>query len=76
MQLHARELKLLLERVPNDAKIVYQRIEDTYFENNNWESIKMEWQQYPGDRLETEYIRAFQAYYLKEENLVVIDAHH
>jgi hypothetical protein len=42
----AGTLKKILEGVPDNAKVVYQRIEDAYFKEHGWDPVKI-----PGEKL-------------------------
>lgn len=38
------QLRKNLESLPDNAPVFYQRIEDSYFENNNWKTQKFVWE--------------------------------
>lgn len=69
-----KELKEILNNVPDDAIVSYQRIEDSYFDtpDNGWETREVAWEKdWP-----TNVIDAFAAYYDKSTNTFVIHAHY
>jgi hypothetical protein len=75
LKLNAGDLKEALKDVHDSAKILYQRIEDSYFEENHWTTKKIEWEQ--GNICE--YIEAFSAYSRKDEkgkDVFIINAHY
>lgn len=70
--LTVKELKNIIKDLPDDTKVYYQRIEDFYFEGGGWETESMQWE----FGKTTECIRAFAAYYIKENNSLIIHAHY
>ncbi|MEO6303962.1 MAG: hypothetical protein ABIP51_12400 [Bacteroidia bacterium] len=56
-----------LNKLPDDAKILVQRIEDFYFENNNWETINKE---------ESKYIVAWCPVKYKDDENLYLDCHY
>jgi len=64
------ELKKKLENLPDDMPVLYQRIEDQYFQAG-WKAVELEWDYHEM----SEYIPAFCAYKHKE-GFFVIDAHY
>jgi len=42
--LTAGELRKQLESVSDDAPILYQRIEDKYFDNHTWKTVSLTWE--------------------------------
>ena len=78
--LTADVLKEVLEHVPDDAKVYYERIEDVYFEENGWKNewlMDDEWfdRANPDSKGEN-WINAFGIFYNKEENALKITAHY
>lgn len=65
------DLKKRLENLPDDMPVMYQRIEDMYFETGGWKAVEMEWDYHEV----SEYIPAWHAYKHKE-GFFVIDAHY
>ena len=74
MYLTVGELKKALKDVPDnadDAIVLYQRIEDAYFEKHHWKGKKLKFE----DGF-SEYIEAFSAYYKPKQKVFVINAHY
>ena len=73
MKYTVKELKKYLESVPDDYEVVYERIEDIYFNKHGWDSsvIKVE-----SDEMTSEMIPAFQAYVWHDYKILVITAHY
>jgi hypothetical protein len=75
-----KDLKEYLKDVPDDYEVVYERIEDVYFEKHNWitidtmEQIKTngEWKDY----LPHSFISTFSCYQWPEHKLCCITAHY
>lgn len=67
------ELKRILEYVPDDMPVYYQRIEDWYFDpkTGSWDTVELKW-----ENEKTESIRAFGAYVDDENNAFLIHAHY
>jgi hypothetical protein len=65
-------LKKTLENVPDDTKVYYQRIEDFYFNENDWKMKYMRWENYEM----SEYIRTFSAYKHPDTGDFVLNAHY
>lgn len=65
------QLREKMKDLPDDMPVLYQRIEDMYFETGGWKAVDLEW-----DFHETsEYIPAWTAYKHKE-GFLCIDAHY
>lgn len=62
------QLKEFLYKLPADGKVYYQRIEDKYFTENNWEAKPMpsEWEGH-----NDQYIPAFTHVDYKDGNLYI-----
>jgi len=71
MYLKAKDLRKALENVPDDVDVMYQRIEDVYFEKHGWEPVPMLFENDDSD-----YIPAFSAYLHRDKNIFVINAHY
>lgn len=67
------DLRKKLEGVPDNIPVLYQRIEDRYFDNGNWTTERYQQNSYDGPQ---NYIRAFASYYIEEGNVFVIEAHY
>ena len=65
-------LKEKLKGLPDDMPVMYQRIEDVYFEKHNWTSVEMRWE----GAETTEYIPVFTARKHWDNDVFVIDAHY
>jgi hypothetical protein len=65
------QLRERLAKLPQDAKVYYERIEDSYF-IDNWKTKPMLW---VNDDMD-EWIYAFQCRYNAKENAVCITAHY
>ena len=78
MNLYALKLKEILNKVPNDAKIYIQRIEDVYFDKHGWEPILIPDVNYPATDFcsPDQFIEATFAVYNKEKNILLIYAHY
>jgi hypothetical protein len=56
MKMHTLTIGQLQEVIkrsglPDDTPVVYERIEDAYFDNHNWKTVDVDWEVYPwGDR--------------------------
>ena len=75
MYLTAKELKETLKDLPDDALILYQRIDDIYFDLHKWETESIRWEE---NEL-CEYRQAFSAYQRvdkKGEKGLIINAHY
>ena len=75
MFMTVKDLKKALENVPDDCLVVYQRIEDIYFEENGWlaKAIELSWE----ENINSLYIPAFSAYqHHKDKDIFVINAHY
>jgi hypothetical protein len=57
--------------IPDDAKVFYQRIEDTYFQNCGWTTVEKPW-----DDTTSQYIRAWGCIKFKNDGNLYIDAHY
>jgi len=66
-------LRKVLESLPDDMPVYYQRIEDFYFQNHNWTTTRMLFE--PPDNY-SDYVRAFTALKHWHENAFVINAHY
>ena len=75
MKLTVGQLKRWIKehKIPDDANVYYQRIEDVYFERHGWNTIKRPWN---GGETETEYIEAFGCYKFKDDSNLYINAHY
>ena len=78
MNLYSLKLKEILNKVPNDAKIYIQRIEDVYFDKHGWEPILIPDVNYPATDFcsPDQFIEATFAVYNKEKNILLIYAHY
>lgn len=65
-------LRKAMEGLPDDAPVVYQRIEDVYFETHSWTTVAR-----PSHDVEgmTSYIRAYWAG-TRGEQVLFLDAHY
>ena len=72
--LTAGQLKKLLENVPDDARILYERIEDVYFKEHGWNNVVVEKPNgiYPDEK--DQYIPAFCAFFYNGN--VYVTAHY
>jgi len=70
--LTAGQLKAALKNIPDDAIVLYQRIEDMYFENHGWEPIELRWE----EAGISDYIPVFSCYKHPDENVFVLNAHY
>lgn len=73
MNLTVKELLDFIKEhnIPMEAEVLYQRIEDFYFENNNWTTIEKKQDGHP-----TFYIPAFCPLKYSNDNNLYIDAHY
>lgn len=76
MKYTVKNLKKALETVPDDYEVVYERIEDIYFEEHEWDKsvIKVPNDIYPNTF--SEMIPAFTAYVWHEYKILIITAHY
>jgi len=82
--MNVKDLKKILENIPDNAEIVYERIEDEYFDEHGWEPIKLltdpwfnrKFNVDSEDVEESDWIGAGDAFYNKEENKFKITAHY
>jgi len=73
-----KRLKRILERVPDDAQIFYERIEDKYFESHGWSTNEFEslLSFLPGHENDTaEYLDIENIWYNEEKNVILITSH-
>jgi len=71
-------------KIPKDAKIYIERVEDIYFDKHGWKPIKLEndnWadRAFPDQSSENEkgdWIEAYDIFYNAEENAVKITPHY
>lgn len=64
------ELQDMIKRsgLPENTPVVYERIEDAYFENHNWHTVDVDWEIHPwGHRDEIENPDDFDFRYTTEE---------
>jgi hypothetical protein len=83
--LTAGQLRAVLDSVPDDAKVYYERIEDEYFDSHGWVAVPLAndaWYERAGFECEEdhpefpgEWIEVYEAFYNKEENALKITAH-
>jgi hypothetical protein len=74
--LTAGQLRELLKDVSDDCPVLYQRIEDKYFEYYHWHTISLTWEQ---EDEYSEYILSFSAHKHKAADgreVFVINAHY
>lgn len=76
--LTVKDMRLALEGVPDDAPVLYQRIEDKFFDtpNNGWETVSLIWER---DHQYSEYIPAFSSHKHKTadgRDVFVVNAHY
>jgi hypothetical protein len=80
MQMTVAELREIIESLPDDMPVGYQRIEDEYFEPKRWTTETVVWEAWPGREVEyTEWIGAFSAFVttnLKGEKMLMVHAHY
>lgn len=67
------ELRRAMRDLPDDAPVVYQRIEDTYFTQDGWQTVDRPSLDVPTQT--TGYIRAYWAG-SRGERVLFIDAHY
>lgn len=70
------ELRARLEGVPDDALVLYQRIEDVYFETHGWKTVSLVWER---EDEYSEYVPSFSAYKTTAADgraVFVINAHY
>lgn len=70
------DIRKAIENLPDDAPVFYQRIEDTYFNDHNWDTYRFPWE-YPKEY--SKYILAFSAYDQETADgrkVLVINAHY
>ncbi len=67
------QLKKATESVPDTTPVLYQRIEDVYFQNHGWATYEME-----SEHLDnmSEYVLSWSAYWHHKKNAFVIEAHY
>jgi len=78
MQFTVKDLKDKLKKVPDDAVVNIERVEDIYFNtpDNGWETTRHEFiPSEPGLEC-TDYFPAFSSFYAKKTNNLVIVAHY
>tara|TARA_B100001245_G_C22893021_1_gene430416 strand:+ start:1486 stop:1725 length:240 start_codon:yes stop_codon:yes gene_type:complete len=68
-------LRAVIEDMPDETKVYYERIQDAYFDEYEWKPDKLIRTDYtePEDNMNDEYIRAFCAF--KEGGDLHITAH-
>ena len=66
------KLKEALKNVPDDTPVMYQRIEDVYFQTHGWTTVTLPWD----FDSSTEYIQSWWAGYLEKDKIFVIEAHY
>lgn len=66
------QLRKAMEGLPDDAPVVYQRIEDVYFEKHGWETVDRPDLDAPG---QTSYIRAW-CVCRRGEDVLFLDGHY
>ena len=72
MELTVGKLKEYIKNLPDDSKVFIERIEDFYFENNNWTTkSKDNW-----DGNKSEWIDAFSVVKYDKDNNLYIGAHY
>ena len=59
-------------KIPDDAKVFYQRIGDVYFKKHGWETIEKDWDA----DIKSEYILTFGPRKYKDDPNLYIDAHY
>lgn len=66
-------LREAIKDLPDDAPVLYERIEDVYFDKHGWKAeLKPgEFPEYP-----SQYIRAFTSVKYKEDDALYITAHY
>lgn len=70
--LTAGSLRAMLDSVPDDASVYYQRIEDSYFDEGSWRTVER-----PGENgWADQYVRAFCVITYKGDNAIYITAHY
>jgi hypothetical protein len=68
-------LKKYLEEYPDDALVVSQRVEDSYYENHGWETLKRPDPLYP--EFETEYTAVWgPVIYRDDKDVFYLDLHY
>lgn len=68
-------LKEYLESYPDDALVVSQRVEDSYYENHGWETLKRPDALYP--EFETEYTPVWGPILYKDDrDVFYLDLHY
>lgn len=67
------QLRKAMEGLPDDAPVVYQRIEDFYFERHGWKTVDRRSLDVPEQQ--TNYIRAYWAG-TRGEKVLFLDAHY
>jgi hypothetical protein len=72
----AGELKQMLYAVPDDYQVVYQRIEDVYFEEHGWDKSVIKTPSDVHCGIDNDMIPAFQAFQWPEFKILVITAHY
>lgn len=78
MHLTVAQLKEILEDLPDDTKIIYERIPDVYFNERGWDSISIHsktpvW--YSSELEEIECIPVIEVYFSEDDHLV-LSAHY
>ncbi len=69
-------LREALKNVPDDMPLLYQRIEDVYFDQHGWEAHRLLWERTgAGDSL-SDYVPVFSAYRHPEDAVFVLNAHY
>jgi len=79
--MNVKDLKNILVNVSDNVEVIYERIEDEYFDKHGWESMKLLtdlWfdRTFNADSEETEWVEAYDNFYNKKENKFKIMAHY
>lgn len=64
------ELRKVLDKLPDDAEVYYQRIEDVYFDHHGWDKTVVL------DAEDDEYVGAYTAFKAADGSKLFITAHY
>lgn len=80
MNLTVKDLRERIKDLPDEMLVGYQRVEDRYFSEHGWKSVRVVWEAWPGRDVEhTEWVSAFSAFVTvddKGDKLFMIHAHY
>jgi hypothetical protein len=62
IELTVKRLREQIKDLPDDTPVMYQRIEDVYFQEHNWKTVALPWEPWQEGAETSDFIGAFSAY--------------